>query len=40
VDKTIQHTRKALGQIKRLSVAVAINHKEEKDKNGAIKTVP
>jgi flagellar M-ring protein FliF len=34
VDKTIQHTRKALGQIKRLSVAVAINHKEEKDKNG------
>ena len=40
VDKTIQHTRKALGQIKRLSVAVAINHKEEKDKNGAVKTVP
>ena len=40
VDKTIQHTRKALGQIKRLSVAVAINHKEEKDKNGNIKTVP
>jgi len=40
VDKTIQHTRKALGQIKRLSVAVAINHKEEKDKNGNVKTVP
>ncbi|MDD2989870.1 MAG: flagellar basal-body MS-ring/collar protein FliF [Zoogloea sp.] len=40
VDKTIQHTRKALGQIKRLSVAVAINHKEEKDKNGNSKTVP
>jgi len=40
VDKTIQHTRKALGQIKRLSVAVALNQKEEKDKNGAMKSVP
>lgn len=40
VDKTIQHTRKALGQIKRLSVAVAVNHKEEKDKNGSVRTVP
>ncbi|KAB2969879.1 flagellar M-ring protein FliF C-terminal domain-containing protein, partial [Zoogloea sp.] len=40
VDKTIQHTRKALGQIRRLSVAVAVNHKEEKDKNGAVKSVP
>ncbi|MDD3355165.1 flagellar basal-body MS-ring/collar protein FliF [Zoogloea sp.] len=40
VDKTIQHTRKALGQVRRLSVAVAVNHKEEKDKNGEVKTVP
>lgn len=40
VDKTIQHTRKALGQIKRLSVAVALNQKEEKDKSGAMKPVP
>jgi flagellar M-ring protein FliF len=40
VDKTVQHTRKSLGQIKRLSVAVAINHKAEKDKNGAVKTTP
>ncbi|MBS0372357.1 MAG: flagellar M-ring protein FliF [Proteobacteria bacterium] len=40
VDKTIQHTRKALGQIKRLSVAVVVNNKEEKDKNGNVKSVP
>ncbi|WP_374491589.1 flagellar basal-body MS-ring/collar protein FliF [Zoogloea sp.] len=40
VDKTIQHTRRALGQVKRLSVAVAINHKVEKDKNGNPKSVP
>jgi flagellar M-ring protein FliF len=40
VDKTVQHTRKSLGQIKRLSVAVAVNHKAEKDKNGAVKTTP
>ncbi len=40
VDKTIQHTRKALGQIRRLSVAVALNQKEEKDKNGVAKPVP
>ena len=40
LDKTIQHTRKALGQIRRLSVAVALNQKEEKDKNGVAKPVP
>jgi flagellar M-ring protein FliF len=40
VDKTVQHTRKSLGQIKRLSVAVAVNYKAEKDKNGALKTTP
>ena len=40
LDKTIQHTRKALGQIRRLSVAVALNQKEEKDKNGNAKPVP
>jgi flagellar M-ring protein FliF len=37
VDKTIQHTRKALGQVRRLSVAVAVNQREEKDKSGALK---
>ncbi len=40
LDKTIQHTRKALGQIRRLSVAVALNQREEKDKNGNPKPVP
>ena len=40
LDKTVQHTRKALGQIRRLSVAVAVNQREEKDKSGALKPVP
>ena len=40
LDKTIQHTRKALGQVRRLSVAVAVNQREEKDKSGALKPVP
>ena len=40
VDKTVQHTRKALGQVRRLSVAVAVNQREEKDKSGALKPVP
>ena len=34
VDRTITHTKNQLGRIKRLSVAVLVNHKQEKDKSG------
>lgn len=39
LDKTVQHTRRAIGQIRRLSVAVVVNHKTERDAKGNVKTV-
>src|SRR5690606_13059181 len=39
VDRTIQHTKRALGAIRRLSVAVVINHRTTVDKNGKESTV-
>lgn len=40
LDRTIQHTKLALGTIKRLSVAVVLNHRTETDAAGKTKTVP
>lgn len=40
VDRTIQHTKMALGAIKRLSVAVVVNHRSETDPAGKTKTAP
>lgn len=40
VDKTVQHVRRALGQVRRISVAVVINNRSEKDAKGVLKTVP
>ncbi|NTV09359.1 MAG: flagellar M-ring protein FliF [Zoogloea sp.] len=40
LDKTIEHVKKSLGQVKRLSVAVLVNHKVERDKDGKPKTTP
>ncbi len=40
LDKTVQHTKKSLGQIKRLSVAVVVNYRTERDKKGNVKTAP
>lgn len=34
VDKTIRHTRQGMGDIRRLSAAVVVNHRKEVDKNG------
>lgn len=34
LDKTIRHTRQALGEIRRLSAAVVINHRKEIGKDG------
>lgn len=34
VDRSIQHTKRAMGAIRRLSVAVVINHRTVTDKNG------
>lgn len=34
VDKTIRHTRQAIGGIRRLSAAVVVNHRQETDKDG------
>jgi flagellar M-ring protein FliF len=34
VDKTIRHTRQGMGDIRRLSAAVVINHRKDVDKNG------
>lgn len=40
LDRTIQHTKMALGAIKRLSVAVVVNHRSETDPAGKSKTAP
>ncbi|MBL8481037.1 MAG: flagellar M-ring protein FliF [Rhodocyclaceae bacterium] len=40
VDKTVSHVRRALGQVRRLSVAVVVNHRAEKQQNGTMKNVP
>ncbi len=40
VDKTIRYTQQAMGGLKRLSVAVVVNHKTETDKSGKTTTRP
>jgi flagellar M-ring protein FliF len=40
VDRTIQHTRMALGAIKRLSVAVVVNHRSDTDPAGKSRSAP
>jgi len=40
VDKTIRHTRQAMGRIKKLSVAVVVNHNQVKDAKGAVTARP
>ena len=40
LDKTISHIKKPVGSIKRLSVAVVVNHKGTKDKKGKVSYQP
>ncbi len=40
VDKTIRHTRQAVGNIKRLSVAVVVNYRKLTDADGNVTTKP
>lgn len=40
VDKTVQHVKRAMGQVKRLSIALVVNHKSEKDAKGNFKNIP
>jgi len=40
VDKTIRHTRQPVGAIKRLSVAVLVNHRKLVDAEGKVTTKP
>jgi flagellar M-ring protein FliF len=40
VDKTIRHTRQPVGTIKRLSVAVVVNHRKQVDAEGKVTTKP
>lgn len=40
LDRTIQHVRQALGQVKRLSVAVVVNHRTETNADGQTVNVP
>ncbi len=40
VDKTIRHTRQELGRIKRLAVAVVVNHKKNVSKSGKVSYTP
>lgn len=40
LDKTVQHVRRATGQVRRLSVAVVVNNRLEKDSKGNLKPVP
>lgn len=39
LDKTVQHVKRSLGQVKRLSVAVVVNYKAEKDARGTARPV-
>jgi hypothetical protein len=34
VDKTIRHTKQGMGDIRRLSAAIVVNHRKDIDKNG------
>lgn len=40
IDKTIRHTKSSLGAVKRLSVAVVVNHRKETDRNGKVTSKP
>ncbi len=40
VDKTLRYTQQPMGGVRRLSVAVVVNHKQETDKNGKTRTRP
>ncbi|MBT9568123.1 MAG: flagellar M-ring protein FliF, partial [Thiobacillus sp.] len=40
LDKTVQHIRQPVGQIKRLSVAVLVNQKVETDNQGKARPIP
>ena len=40
VDKTIRHTRQAMGRVKKLSVAVVVNHNQVKDAKGTVTARP
>jgi flagellar M-ring protein FliF len=40
VDKTIRHTRQAMGRIKKLSVAVVVNHNQVRDAKGKVTARP
>lgn len=40
VDKTIRHTRQELGRIKRLAVAVVVNHRSRTDAKGKVSQTP
>lgn len=40
LDRTIQHVKQSLGQIKRLSVAVAINHRTVQTPSGEAQPIP
>ncbi|MCB1912745.1 MAG: flagellar basal-body MS-ring/collar protein FliF [Rhodocyclaceae bacterium] len=40
LDKTVAHVRRALGQVKRLSVAVVVNHRTSTQANGRTETTP
>lgn len=39
LDKTVQHVKRSLGSVKRLSVAVVVNNRSEKDPKGLVRTV-
>jgi flagellar M-ring protein FliF len=40
VDKTVRHTKQAIGMIRRLSAAVVVNHRKDVDKTGKPTTKP
>ncbi len=40
VDKTIRHTRQSPGKIKRLAVAVVVNHRSRTDNKGKVTQIP
>lgn len=40
VDRTVRHTRQAIGAIRRLSAAVVVNHRKDVDKTGKPVSVP
>ena len=40
LDRTISHVKNPVGEVRRLSIAIVLNHRQERDSDGNVKQVP